>query len=500
MAAHSFGTNERSRMAENNPKIADNSMIPALCRMQKKRALLVGDIMLDRYVDGVVNRISPEAPVPILNRSRTHQVAGGAANVAHNLANMGLEVSLIGLIGADDGGADLLDQLKTIPQLTTDCLSVEGRPTTQKTRFRAQGQQILRVDEEVSYPLSVDAEQALFQKIEAGLAQSPDILILSDYSKGCLSDWVVAQTINAAKKTDISIIVDPKSTHFSKYAGATILTPNLAELSAASGKSLSSHDEIETVARTHLEKAHLGAMLVTLGGGGMMYVDRASARHLAATALDVFDVSGAGDTVVAAMAAAFAAGDSWQTGMDLATQAAGIVVGKSGTATVTPGEILAQIPSETPFYKMSDLDALKTASDSWAQDGAIVGFTNGCFDLLHPGHLDLLNQASQTCDKLIVGVNSDTSVKLLKGPSRPSQNEQLRASIVAQLPFVDAVIIFDEETPANLINALLPKRLIKGGDYEAEEIVGYHTVTDNGGTVHIIPLHRGHSTSRLLNT
>ena len=212
MAAHSFETNERSRMAENNPKIADNSMIPALCRMQKKRALLVGDIMLDRYVDGVVTRISPEAPVPILNRSRTHQVAGGAANVAHNLANMGLEVSLIGLIGADDGGADLLDQLKTIPQLTTDCLSVEGRPTTQKTRFRAQGQQILRVDEEVSYPLSADAEQALFQKIEAGLAQSPDILILSDYAKGCLSDWVVAQTINAAKKTDTSIIVDPKST------------------------------------------------------------------------------------------------------------------------------------------------------------------------------------------------------------------------------------------------------------------------------------------------
>jgi len=484
-------------MAKVDSNLQDDACIDALLAMQQKHVLLIGDIMLDCYVDGVVSRISPEAPVPILNHSVSNHVAGGAANVAHNLANLGMSVSLIGLIGADQAGKQLADELNTIPQLTSHCLTLDDRPTTRKTRFRAQGQQILRLDEETTSPLLPGQEQALLDIIEKQIATKPDIIILSDYAKGCLSHRIVASVTDMAAKASIAVITDPKSADFTKYTGSRLLTPNLKELCAATGTRLESLDEIVMAANSQIAAAQLDAMLVTLGSQGMLFVSKNSTIHLPASAIDVFDVSGAGDTVVALIASSQAGAATWETSIQLANLAAGIVVGKSGTATVSPGEILAHLPSGNMVYGRDTLSQLCNLRNSWADDELKIGFTNGCFDLLHPGHIDSLKRSADLCDKLIVAVNSDKSVKALKGQNRPIQSESKRASILAKLPFVDAVILFDEDTPKTIIDALTPDILVKGGDYRAEEVVGYETVTKNGGTVEIIPLLEGHSTSRL---
>ena len=484
-------------MAKLDSNLQDDACIDALLTMQQKHVLLIGDIMLDCYVDGVVSRISPEAPVPILNHSVSHHVAGGAANVAHNLATLGISVNLVGLIGADQAGKQLADALSTIPQLTSHCMTLDDRPTTRKTRFRAQGQQILRLDEETTSRLTPEQEQALLDIIEKQIATKPDIIILSDYAKGCLSHQTVASVTDMAAKADIAVITDPKSADFTKYAGSRLLTPNLKELCAAAGTRLEALDEIVMAANTQIAAAQLDAILVTLGSQGMLFVSKDTTMHLPASAIDVFDVSGAGDTVVALVAASQTSNNAWETSIQLANLGAGIVVGKSGTATVSPGEILAHLSSGNMVYDHDTLSELRNLRDSWANNGLKIGFTNGCFDLLHPGHIDSLKRSAKLCDKLIVAVNSDRSVKALKGQNRPIQSESKRASILAKLPFVDAVIVFDENTPKTVIDALSPDILIKGGDYRAEEIVGYETVTKNGGTVEIIPLLEGHSTSRL---
>lgn len=482
----------------NSGMTASDAAGKIICAMQGKKVLLIGDIMLDCYVDGIVARISPEAPVPILHSSHTHQIAGGAANVAHNLANMGLSVTLIGLLGDDGAATQLCQQLDRIPQLQRDLLTLADRPTTRKTRFRAQGQQILRVDEEQSVPISKSDALLLLEKIHHHLAQSPDILVLSDYAKGCLSDAVVAETIQAAKGKGIAVIADPKCVNFKKYQQSQLLTPNLAELCAATGQTLRQIPDIEKAARAQIQQANLDAMLVTLGEQGMLYVGSGDALHLPATMREVFDVSGAGDTVVGVMAAALAAGSDWRMAMDLANRAAGIVIGKSGTATLTPGELLGSFPSTATIYSSNQLAPLLDLQAGWKATDLQVGFTNGCFDLLHPGHLDMLKRAADTCNRLIVGMNSDRSTAALKGAGRPLQSQDIRAAALSHLPFVDAVIVFDDDTPAALIDALLPDRLIKGGDYRAEDVVGFDTITQHGGIVEIIPLLAGHSTTRLV--
>ena len=485
------------------PFLSAETLAADLCKMQDKQVLLIGDIMLDSFIDGVVDRISPEAPVPVLRRSKTFQMPGGAANVAHNLAHIGLSVSLIGVVGTDIAGQQLQDKLAEIPKLTAETLTIKDRITTQKTRFRAQNQQILRVDDEDVSPLEEADTQALMRLIDAQIASRPDIIVLSDYAKGCLNDTIIRHTINKAKTANIAVIADPKSNDFTRYAGSALITPNLAELSAANGAPLTDSEEITAFARAQMDRCALDAMLVTLGARGMLFVGKEGASHLPASARDVYDVSGAGDTVIALMAAGLSIGSDMLAAVEMANHGAGIVVGKSGTATLTAGELLsADVLAETndtAIFGIGDLPALRDLRQSWAEAGERVAFTNGCFDLLHPGHIDSLRQSADGYDRLIVGINTDRSVKALKGEARPIQTQMIRAAILASLPFVDAVILFDEDTPAVLIEALLPDRLTKGGDYRAEDVVGYDSVTKHGGKVDIIPLLSGYSTSRFLD-
>ena len=485
------------------PFLSAERLAADLCKMQDKRVLLIGDIMLDSFIDGVVDRISPEAPVPVLRRSKTFQMPGGAANVAHNLAHIGLSVTLIGVVGTDIAGQQLQDKLAEIPKLTAETLTIKDRITTQKTRFRAQNQQILRVDDEDVSPLNEADTQALMRLIDAQIASQPDIIVLSDYAKGCLNDTIIRHSINKAKMAGIPVIADPKSNDFTRYAGSALITPNLAELSAANGAPLTDSEEITAFARAQIDRCALDAMLVTLGARGMLFVGKEGARHLPASARDVYDVSGAGDTVIALMAAGLSIGSDMLTAVEMANHGAGIVVGKSGTATLTAGELLsADVLAETndtAIFGIGALPALRDLRQSWEKAGERVAFTNGCFDLLHPGHIDSLRQSADGYDRLIVGINTDRSVKALKGETRPIQTQMIRAAIVASLPFVDAVILFDEDTPAALIDALLPDRLTKGGDYKAEDVVGYDSVMKHGGKVDIIPLLSGYSTSRFLD-
>ena len=473
-----------------------HNIAEVLCKLQNQRALIVGDVMLDRFIDGEVTRISPEAPVPILGKANTHQMPGGAANVACNLAHFGLDVMLIGVIGDDDTGASLTAEIAASDSIDFTPVIVPGRITSLKTRFRSAGQQILRVDDETTDAISDNDIIHIMGAVTERLADT-DVLILSDYAKGCLPPSLLLQLIDVARKMSVKVIVDPKLADLSAYAGANLITPNLAELRLASNSNLTSVDDISATAANLAAKHNIGAMMVTMSAKGMLHVTSdGEATHAPATARDVFDVSGAGDTVIAVLAATLSIGLDPAKSITLANLAAGVAVGKSGTAIVSPGEIISQTP----------LDSIKTDTVHWAEqcrkwrtDTTSIGFTNGCFDLLHPGHLYLLHAASQRCDRLIVGVNSDASVKRLKGPTRPIQKAETRAAVIASLPFVDGVVIFDEDTPLALVTTLQPDVILKGGDYTADDVVGGDVVKAHGGNVVIIPTHGSHSSSAIIN-
>lgn len=466
-----------------------------LADFQNRHILVIGDVMLDKFVSGSVDRMSPEAPIPVLSRTKEHVMPGGAANVARNLAGLGGRISLIGCIGDDEAGKSLMKAMSLVPQLSFSPIVTSDRPTTQKTRFLASGKQILRVDDELNSHLT-DA-QASQMCIQADIVlEDAEALILSDYAKGCLSPFIISSLIAAAQKKNIPIITDPKSRDISVYAGSTVLTPNLAEFQAATGIISTDHDVIADTATEIITHHNIEHLLVTLSADGMILVDKTNHTHMPAYKCNVFDVSGAGDTVVAVIAAALATGRTATDAMTFANLAASVVVGKSGTATLCPGEF---IRAAVPVSSAISLENMSILVTKWRFEAYRIGFTNGCFDLLHPGHLALLEAAKERCDKLIVAVNSDASVKLLKGESRPVMDEATRAGILESLPFVDAVIIFDEKTPANLIEALTPDNLIKGGDYIAEDVIGYQTVTSAGGTVDIITLKADYSTTALLD-
>lgn len=471
------------------PKAA--SLLDAMCH---KSVLVIGDLMLDRFIDGQVDRISPEAPVPVLSKTTTMAMPGGAANVARNLCHLGVKTILTGIVGKDASGLALADELSSVAGLLYQPVMDEARPTTTKTRFRAGVQQILRVDDEVKDDITQTLEATLLDIVETHISQC-DVIVLSDYAKGCLTRTLTQSIISLAKSHHKQVIADPKSQDFGKYQGASLLTPNLSELKQATPLQSDSNDDITAAVSDLCERHHIDNILTTLSARGMLLAGTAPAHHLPTIAKDVFDVSGAGDTVVASLAAARAAGASHIDAMQFATIAAGIVVSKPGTASLTAGEFLTACPSDTSPLTRQDT---KELCEKWRAENALIGFTNGCFDLLHPGHLFALREAAKGCDKLIVAVNSDDSVKRLKGPTRPSQADIVRASNIAQLPFVDAVVIFEEDTPLSVIEALTPDRLIKGGDYKAEDIVGYDHVIENGGQVVTIPLLEGHSTTAIL--
>jgi D-beta-D-heptose 7-phosphate kinase / D-beta-D-heptose 1-phosphate adenosyltransferase len=476
-------------------------LIEILDRIHAVRILVLGDVMLDRFVYGSVARISPEAPIPVLEVSRSMDSAGGAANVARNVAAIGASVTLIGVTGSDSWAAELVEQLAGSPTIDAQLIVDTERPTTVKTRYVADGHQLLRADREIRTSLSQDVATKLLAQFETSLRHA-DVVVLSDYAKGVFSDRVTRAVILAARAANKPVIVDPKALDLKKYTGAAILTPNRLELQAACGFECVTDEAVESAARLFLDNDICQAMVVTRGKDGMSAIGKDQpAVHLRTTARQVFDVSGAGDTVIAAMSLGIAVGASIVSAATLANLAAGIVVGKLGTAAVAGSELIDEL---TPLHaragdsKIFTLESVLQLTEIWREQGASIAFTNGCFDLLHPGHVSLLDQAKRSADRLIVGLNSDDSIRRLKGADRPIQNEIARATVLSSLKFVDAVVIFSEDTPIELIHALKPDVLVKGADYTLEAVVGGDFVRSRGGRVILAELVEGQSTSSMV--
>lgn len=472
-----------------------HSLIDALAGT---RILVVGDVMLDRFTHGKVDRVSPEAPIPVLCVQREMAMPGGAGNVVANLAALGARAELLGVIGDDAAGRELSALMAGLNGRSDGLLTVAGRPTTTKTRFIAGGQQLLRADAETDAPLD-DADAARLLAVAAERLPGAGALVLSDYGKGVLTAEVSTALIDLARAAGVRVLVDPKGRDYGRYRGAFCVTPNARELSDATG--MGARDDVGVVAasRALARDCGIAAVIATRSEQGMSVVPAdGPATHLRAQAREVFDVSGAGDTVVAVLATAIAAGANLVEAATLANIAAGIVVAKVGTATVRPGELrdAASLALATgPGAKRVTLDRAVEQVGRWHQQGLRVGFTNGCFDLLHPGHISLIAQARAQCDRLVLGLNSDDSVRRLKGPTRPVQDEASRATVLSALGDVDLVVVFGEDTPLDLIRALRPDLLVKGADYSIDNVVGAREVLGWGGRVVLAELTEGQSTT-----
>lgn len=473
-------------------------LVPMVEGLEKAHVLVIGDAMLDRFVTGSVDRISPEAPIPVLRVAHESVMPGGAGNVVRNLAALGAKVTFIAVVGDDTPGKELCDALAKEPGVATVAVTDAGRPTTIKVRYVAANQQILRADWEANGALSDGTGNAILSAAADAVAAC-DAVVLSDYDKGVLGDGRAAALIDLAKGAGKPVIVDPKSDDFGRYRGATLITPNKKEMSLAAGTPLTSDDDFADAAKRVIAAHDLGGLLVTRSAEGMSLIGADGGfHHLAAETREVFDVSGAGDTVVAAVAAMIGAGHAPTDAAAVANVAAGIVVGKVGTAVARTAEIVAALHhsdiTEAEAKVLTDGQAADRVQQ-WQRRGLTVGFTNGCFDLLHPGHISLLQQARAACDRLIVAINSDASVKRLKGDDRPVQSEAARSTIMASLGMVDAVVIFGEDTPLELIQALRPNVLVKGADYTVETVVGGDLVIGWGGRVVLADLKDGFSTT-----
>ncbi|MFZ5789135.1 MAG: D-glycero-beta-D-manno-heptose-7-phosphate kinase [Pseudomonadota bacterium] len=470
-----------------------------LSRFGEASVLVVGDVMLDRYVGGSVDRMSPEAPVPVLQVEGERSMAGGAANVARNIAALGGQATLIGLVGDDAEGEELAETLAADRRIALRLVVDRTRPTTTKTRFVAGNRQLLRVDRERVVLADAGIERALLAAVEAALPEA-DLVLLSDYAKGALTDDMIgAITVRAAAVGKI-VVADPKARDFRRYRGVDVLTPNRHETVAASELPCGNDAEAAAAGQRLIEQTGIPALLVTRGEQGMTLVRKGHAPlHIAADAREVFDVSGAGDTVIGSLGLALAAGFELDLAARLANLCGGIVVGKAGTALVYPTDVSAALHARalasSTSAKIMDLRRTLEQIAHWRDAGQRIGFTNGCFDLIHPGHVTLLTKARAACDRLVVGLNSDASIKRLKGSDRPVQDQQMRATVLAALASVDLVVIFEEETPLALIEATRPDVLVKGADYRLDQVVGADLVQRNGGQVLLVDLVPGHSTT-----
>ena len=466
--------------------------IPAF---EKARVLVVGDIMLDRYWYGPTQRISPEAPVPVVKIQQDEDRPGGAANVALNIASLNGQVTLAGITGEDEAARTLENHLSA---MKIDCQFIQSplHPTITKLRVMSRNQQLLRLDFEESF---ADADkQPLIERTKALVAQH-DLLLLSDYDKGTLSE--VQALIKVAKAQGIPVLVDPKGSDFSKYRGATLITPNLSEFEAVVGH-CKTETEIVSKGQALLKELDLTAMLVTRSEQGMTLLRHDHEEfHLPTQAREVYDVTGAGDTVIATLALAIAANAEFTQASALANIAAGIVVGKLGTSTVSETELNAELSSgqESGFGVMSE-EQLKIAVELAQARGENIVMTNGCFDILHAGHVSYLNNANTLGNRLIVAVNDDASVTRLKGPGRPVNPVDRRMAVLAGLGAVDWVVPFSEDTPQRLIANILPNTLVKGGDYKVEDIAGGKEVITAGGEVKVLNFEDGISTTKIINT
>ncbi len=474
-----------------------------LADLKKQTVLCVGDLMLDEFVYGEVSRISPEAPTPVIAVKRTEPMIGGAGNVARNLTSLGAACIFVGVVGDDEAGRALAEALEAHPNIEFDLAVDKKRLTTRKVRFVSEhfSTHLLRADWEMAAPIDKASEDELIGHVLKAMPRAGAV-VLSDYAKGALTPRVIRDVIAAANAQGKPVVVDPKGRDYSIYRGATVITPNRQELADATRSAAQTDAEIAAAAEGLRRALDAEAVLVTRSEQGMTLVSDDGAVHVPAYAVKVRDVSGAGDTVVAVLAAMLAMRADFESAMRAANAAAAVVVGKRGTATVTAAELRHRIlPAATlaPEEKIVfDWSQLGEHLDAWRRQGLRIGFTNGCFDLLHPGHIKLLAGARAACDRLVVGLNGDASVTRLKGPGRPVQTVQARAELLAALEAVDLVVVFDEDTPEKLIGEVKPTVLVKGADYKREEVVGRDIVEALGGEVILIELVPGHSTSAMV--
>lgn len=468
----------------------------------RPRLAVVGDLMLDHYLLGKVDRISPEAPIPVVHLQREDWVLGGAGNVAANLVGLGAEVTLLGLVGKDEG-AGRLAQLAQQRGIVCNLIPTAA-PTIIKTRVIGEHQHIVRLDrEEIFSPGHQGHEDALFEQLEAVL-DTLDAVVLSDYAKGTLSPAMCRRIITACRERGVHVIVDPKGRDFSKYRRATCITPNIKELLLATGVSPASETDLIEAARSLAVEQELNFVLLTRGAQGLSYVSAQETLHARAVAKTVYDVSGAGDTVVAVLTMLLLGGFDWTDILTVANLAASVVISKTGTAPISAAELRQELREADAVHlpssrKIKDRDEIWSVLEPVRQAGRKIVFTNGCFDILHIGHVRTLEQARDKGDVLVVGVNADASVKRLKGETRPINREQDRALLLAALEAVDFVVVFEEDTPLELIQKIEPDVLVKGGDYTLEAIVGAELVLARGGQVQTVSYENGYSTTNLIS-
>lgn len=473
-----------------------------LSHFNPKPILCVGDLMLDKFVMGEVNRISPEAPIPVLHQRTHYYSMGGAGNVVRNLSALGTPCYLISMVGDDAPGRRLIKMATRLPYLKHHIITDPLHSTTCKTRYLCGNQQLLRVDEETILNIAPSLETIIINLARDIIPMITGV-ILSDYAKGLLTPKVISEIIRIAKEAKKFVIVDPKGCDYTGYQQADIITPNQKELSLATGLQIYNRKQVVLAAEKILHTCHIDTVLVTRGSEGMSLVSKQKPPlHIPTHAQEIFDLAGAGDTVVATMAAASSMNASMELAVELANIAAGIVVGKVGTATVRKKEIQHALTHQSHYQSEKKIVSLEEAIEhchQWNRKHFKIGFTNGCFDLLHAGHIYLLTQSHQHCDRLIVGLNSDLSVKRIKGSSRPIQDEDTRSLVLASLRMVDLVVLFQEDTPLELITSLMPNILFKGADYAIEEVVGSDVMKKAGGEIMLIDLLPNHSTSHLIH-
>jgi len=455
----------------------------AVRQLRRASVLVVGDAMLDRYVYGRVERVSTEAPVPILAVEREVALPGGAGNVVRNLTALGAAVAFVSVVGDDQAGSDLTGLIGGQPGVEPWLLVQGGRATTTKTRFIAAGQQVMRADHESPSPIHQRLADRLV-RIAADAVAATSVMVLSDYRKGVLDGDTPKRLIAAARAAGRRVVVDPKGVDYGRYAGADLITPSRAELAQASGMPAGTEAEIVAAARALLAAHGFGAVLVTRSQEGMTLVEAGAIRHIAAEAAEVNDVLGAGDTAVAVVAAGLAAGLALPVAARLSNIAAGIVVGKAGTAVAREADLLdALAPDRGALRKLRGRADAADQVERWRRRGWRIGFTTGCFDLLQPAHLRLLDRARGWCDRLVVGLHADAAVRQLRGDGHPIQDQGARAATLAGLPAVDLVTVFEEDSPVELIRQLRPDLLVRGADGGLPAFAGLELVQEWGGAV-----------------
>ena len=481
--------------------MSDQSILARyLVDFPRGRIVCIGDVMLDRFVAGSVERISPEAPIPVLKVARENAMPGGAGNVALNVASLGAQARLFGVVGSDSAGGELGDLLDEAEGVESELVTDATRPTTIKTRYVAAGQQLLRADYEDAAAVGAATVAALRASLGRAIGDA-NAVVVSDYGKGVLTDEVLSEVMERAQAARVPVIVDPSGRDYERYRGATVVSPNRAELEGATGLPCEDDAEVEKAARALIDSCGVDSVLVTRSERGLSLVTSDHAHHVPVQAREVFDVSGAGDTVVAAFALAGAVGASPIEAAQLANAAAGIVVAKVGTAVVRADDLAAALHGADILASDAKVKTRAPALEiieRWRTRGDRIGFTNGCFDLVHAGHVSLLAQAKAACDRLVVGLNSDESVRRLKGDGRPLQQEASRSLVLASLSGVDLVVVFAEDTPQALIEAIRPEVLVKGADYSVDDVVGADFVQGYGGKVLLAEILAGHSTTETI--